>query len=68
MQERLSLPIFGTPIVIMPYVENRPFSKMAAENSNESKLKMYTSTRKNTFILVALQSFSISGVISAEKM
>ena len=29
---------------------------------------MYTSTRKNTFTLVTLQSFSISGVISAEKM
>ena len=27
----------------------RPFSKMAAENSNRSILKMYTSTRKNTF-------------------
>ena len=48
---------------------NRPFSQMAAElNSNMSKLKMYTSTRKNTFTLVALQSFSLSGVISAEKM
>ena len=29
---------------------------------------MYTSTRKNTFTLVTLQSFSISGAISAEKM
>ena len=29
---------------------------------------MYTSTRKDTFTLVALQSFSLSGVISAEKM
>ena len=29
---------------------------------------MYSSTRKNTFILVTLPSFSISGVISAEKM
>ena len=47
---------------------NRPFSKMAAENSNKSKLKTYTSTRKNTFTLVQLQSFSISGVISAEKV
>ena len=41
---------------------------MASENSNKSKLKTYTSTRKNTFTLVTLQSFSISGVISAEKM
>ena len=49
-------------------LQNRPFSKMAAENSNKSKLKTYTSTRKNTFTLVTLQSFSISGVISAEKM
>ena len=40
---------------------------MAAENSNKSKLKTYTSTRKTTFTLVTLQSFSISGVISAEK-
>ena len=41
---------------------------MAAENSNKLKLKTYTSTRKSTFTLVNLQSFSISGVISAEKM
>ena len=34
---------------------DRPFSKMAAENSNKSKLKTYTSTRKNTFTLVTLQ-------------
>ena len=47
---------------------NRPFSKMAAENSNRSILKTYTSTRKKTFTLVTLPSFSISGVISAEKM
>ena len=47
---------------------NRPFSKMASKNSNTSKLKTYTSTRKNTFTLVTLPSFSISGVISAEKM
>ena len=40
---------------------------MAAENSNRSMLKMYTSTRKNTFTLVTLPSFSISGVILAEK-
>ena len=47
---------------------NRPFSRMAAENSNKLKLKMYASTRKSTFTLVTLQSVSISGVISAEKM
>ena len=47
---------------------NRPFSKMAAENSNKSKLKTFTSTRKNTITLVNLQSFSVSGVILAEKM
>ena len=41
---------------------------MAAENSNKSKLKTYTSTRKNTLTLVTMQSFSISGVILAEKM
>ena len=41
---------------------------MAAENSNKLKLKAYTSTRKGTFTLVTLQSFRISGVISAEKM
>ena len=35
---------------------------------NKSKLKTYTSTRKNTFTLVILKSFSISGVISAEKI
>ena len=40
----------------------------AAENSNRSILKTYTSTRKNTFTLVTLPSFSISGLISAEKM
>ena len=47
---------------------NEPFSKMAAENSNNLKLKTYTSTTKNTFTLETLQSFSISGVLSAEKM
>ena len=41
---------------------------MAAENSNKLKLKTYTSTRKSTFTLVTLQNFSISGVISDEKM
>ena len=41
---------------------------MAAENSNKSKLKMYTSTRKSTLTLVTLPSFSNSGEISAEKM
>ena len=47
---------------------NRPFSKMAAENSNKAKLQTYTSTRKKTFTLVNLQNFSVSGVILAEKM
>ena len=41
---------------------------MAAENSNKLKLQAYTSTRKNTLTLVTLHSFSISGVVSAEKM
>ena len=41
---------------------------MATENWNNSKLKTYTITRKNTVTLVTLQSFSISGEISAEKM
>ena len=41
---------------------------MAAENLNKLKWKTDTSTRKSTFTLVTLQSFSISGVISAEKM
>ena len=50
------------------YSTNRLFSKMAAENSNRSILKTYTSTRKNPFIIVTLPSFSISGVISAAKM
>ena len=46
----------------------RLFSKMAVENSNnKSKLKTYTSTRKNTFTLVTLQSFSISGVYQLRK-
>ena len=40
---------------------------MAVENSNKLKLKTYTITRKSTFTLVTLQSFSISGVISADK-
>ena len=47
---------------------NRPFSKIVAESSNNLKLKTYTTTRKRTFTLVTLQSFGISGVISAEKM
>ena len=41
---------------------------MTAENTNKSKLKTYTSIKKNTFTLVTLQSFSISDVISAEEM
>ena len=56
------------PVVESDHSANRPFSKMAAENSNKSKLKTGTNTKKNTFTLVTLQSFSISGVISAEKM
>ena len=48
--------------------DNRPFSKMAAENLNKSNLKTNTSTRKSTLTLVTLPSFSISGEISAEKM
>ena len=47
---------------------NRPFSKMAAENSNKSKLKPNGSTRKSTLTLVTLPSLRISGEISAEKM
>ena len=39
---------------------NRPFSKMAAENSNRSILKMCTSTGNNTFTIVTLPMFSIS--------
>ena len=59
----------GTLNFLVHYVSsNRPFSKMAAENSNKSKLKTYTNTRMNTFTVVTLQSFSISGVISAEIM
>ena len=50
---------------------NRPFSKMAAEiqvSKTYLKLKTYTSIKKNTFTLVTLQSFNISGLMSAEKM
>ena len=47
---------------------NRPFSKMAAENSNKSKLKTNTSTRKSTLTLVNLPSFRISGETSPEKI
>ena len=50
------------------HVNNRPFSKMAAENLNKSKLKTNTSTRKSTLTLVNLPSLSISGEITAEKM
>ena len=48
--------------------KNRPFSKMAAENFNKSKLETNTSTRKSILNLVTLPSFSISVEISAEKM
>ena len=42
---------------------------MAAENLSTSKLKKKnSSTRKSILTLVTLQSFSISGEISAEKM
>ena len=41
---------------------------MAAKNSSKSILETYARTGKNTFSLVTLQSFRISGVISAEKM
>ena len=37
---------------------------MAAENSNKSKLKTYTSTKKNTFTLVTLQSLE-NGLLDA---
>ena len=47
---------------------NRPFSKMAAENLNKSKLKTNTSTIKSILNLVILPRFRISGEISAEKM
>ena len=63
------LPKFSNPASFLWFsFINRPFSKMAAENSNKLKLKTYTSTRKSTFTSVSLQSFSMSGVISAEKM
>ena len=61
-------------IVFRPHVhektafQNRPFSKMAAENLNTSKLKTNTSTRKSSLTLVTLPSVSISGEILAEKM
>ena len=42
---------------------NRPFSKVVAENSDRLMLKTYTSTRKNTFTLVTLTSFSTLDVI-----
>ena len=45
----------------------KTFSKMAAEKFNKSKLKVNTSTRKNTLTLLTLPSFSISGEKSAEK-
>ena len=44
---------------------------MAAEiqvSKTYLKLKTYTSIKKNTFTLVTLQSFNISGLMSAEKM
>ena len=53
---------------ILTTLQNRLFSKMAAENLDTSKLKTNTSTRKSILNLVTLPSFSISGEISAEKM
>ena len=38
-------------ILVIQIPSDRPFSKMAAENSNKLKLKTYTSTRKSTFSL-----------------
>ena len=62
-------PLWATVVLwILTNFTNRPFHKIAEENSNKLKLKTYTGTRKNTFALVTLQSFSISAVISAEKM
>ena len=49
-------------------IRYRPFSKMAAEDLNKSKLKTNTRTRKSILNLVTLPSFSISGERSAEKM
>ena len=49
-------------------LSHRKAAARAAENLNKSKLKTNTSTRKSTFTLVTLPSFSISGEISAEKM
>ena len=52
-------------------MENSPLDpspKWRPKFLNKSKLKIYTSTKKNTFTLVTLQSFSSSGVLSAEKM
>ena len=59
---------FRDSSVIITLLENRPFSKMAAENLNKSQLKTNTSTRKSTLNLVTPSSFSISGEISPEKM
>ena len=55
-------------VIVLLMTKNRPFFKMAAKNSNKSKLKTSTSTWKNIVTLVTLQSFSISGVLSVEKM
>ena len=64
------------PLDLSSVAPNRPFSKMAAENSNKLRLAKIKNaleletrnTRKNTFTLVTRRSLSISGVISAEKM
>ena len=66
--------IFCKTVCVKQFVQlcmclaDRLFSKMAAKNSNKLKLKTNTKDRKSTFTLVTLQSFSISGVISAEKI
>ena len=67
---KLLRPLFKPWVISSIHIisDNRPSSKMAAENSNKLKLKTYTSTRKSIFTSVTLQSFSISGVILAEKM
>ena len=62
MRTRLGIEVGGSKNLILDP------SPIVAENLNKSKLKTYPGTRKNTFTLVTLQSFSISGVTSAEKM
>ena len=54
-----------TTQVIDPSPKWRPKIQISL---NKLKLKVCTDTRKNNFTLVTLQSFSISGVVSAQKM